>query len=135
MIPKFREWDAEREDIMPGKGMSYGIREDYDDSFSIRFDHMEDLDIINKNGSIDRTVMMSTGLKDKHGKEIYDKDIVQDSYGDVYLIKWLDGGFVLTEFYNGGYDHYIINDSKSLEIIGDIYQYPHLLRSDGEWNY
>ncbi|SUM32100.1 Uncharacterised protein [Staphylococcus gallinarum] len=37
MIPKFREWDAEREDIMPGKGMSYGIREDYDDSFSIRF--------------------------------------------------------------------------------------------------
>ncbi|SUM32101.1 YopX protein [Staphylococcus gallinarum] len=81
-------------------------------AFQLDFDHMEDLDIINKNGSIDRTVMMSTGLKDKHGKEIYDKDIVQDSYGDVYLIKWLDGGFVLTEFYNGGYDHYIINDFK-----------------------
>lgn len=127
MISKFREWDAEREDIMPGKGMSYGIREDYDDSFSIRFDHMEDLDLVNDDGSIDRVVMMSSGLKDMSGNELYEKDIVRNSYGETFLVEWLDGGFILTEYYNGGYDHFIMVDSTEYEVIGNIYETPHLL--------
>lgn len=127
MIPKFREWDAEREDIMPGKGMRYGIREDYDDSFSIRFDHMEDLDLVNDDGSIDRVVMMSSGLKDMSGNELYEKDIVRNSYGETFLVEWLDGGFILTEYYNGGYDHFIMVDSTEYEVIGNIYETPHLL--------
>ena len=59
MILKFREWEAVREEIF----MSYGVREDFDDSFKITFSHMEDLDIINDDGSINRVVMMSTDLK------------------------------------------------------------------------
>ena len=33
MIPKFREWDKERHETDYQEGMSYGIREDGDDSF------------------------------------------------------------------------------------------------------
>ncbi|MDR5603847.1 YopX family protein [Staphylococcus coagulans] len=128
MIPKFREFDKERHQTDYQKGMSYGIREDYDDSFLIRFEHMEDLDLVEKDGTINRVVMMSTGLNDAYRNEIYEKDIVRDKYGDVFLVEWLDGGFVLTEYYNGGYDHHYINDSSILEVIGNEYENPELLK-------
>ena len=72
-------------------------------------------------------LMQSTGLKDKNGVEIYDKDIVRDSYGDILLIEWLDDGFVLTDFFSGGYDHCNIDDSELYEVIGNKYEHPHLL--------
>ena len=72
-------------------------------------------------------LMQSTGLKDAHGTEIYEKDIVRDSYGDVFLIEWLDGSFVLTDFFSGGYDHCEIDDLESYEVIGNQFQHPHLL--------
>ncbi len=43
MLPKFREWDPVRQKIH-GKGMSYSVREEFDDSVNFRFDHEEDLD-------------------------------------------------------------------------------------------
>ncbi|MGV3095519.1 MULTISPECIES: YopX family protein [Staphylococcus] len=130
MIPKFREWDKERHDTEYAEGMSYGEQKDFDMGFTIWFDHMEDLDLVNGDGSIDRVVMMSSGLKDMRGVEIYEKDIVRDIYGDKYLIEWLDGGFVLTEFYIGGYDHYNIDDSTEYEVIGNIYENPELLEDE-----
>ena len=75
----------------------------------------------------DIELLQSTGLKDAHGTEIYEKDIVRDSYGDVFLIEWLDGGFVLTDFFSGGYDHCEIDDLESYEVIGNQFQHPHLL--------
>ena len=75
----------------------------------------------------DIELLQSTGLKDAHGTEIYEKDIVRDSYGDVFLIEWLDGGFVLTDFFSGGYDHCNIDDSELYEVIGNKYEHPHLL--------
>lgn len=127
MIPKFREWDKERHDTEYAEGMSYGEQKDFDMGFSIWFDHMEDLDLVNDDGSIDRVVMMSSGLKDMSGNELYEKDIVRNSYGETFLVEWLDGGFILTEYYNGGYDHFIIVDSTEYEVIGNIYENPELL--------
>ncbi|PTG66827.1 YopX family protein, partial [Staphylococcus chromogenes] len=98
MIPKFREWDKERKQTDYQQGMSYGQRKDFDMGFTIWFDHMEDLDLVEKDGTINRIVMMSTGLKDLYQTEIYEKDIVRDSYGDLFLVEWLDGSFVLTEY-------------------------------------
>lgn len=72
-------------------------------------------------------LLQSTGLKDAHGTEIYEKDIVRDSYGDVFLIEWLEGSFVLTDFFSGGYDHCSIDDSEAYEIVGNQFQHPHLL--------
>lgn len=134
MIPKFREWDAEREDIMPGKGMSYGKREDSDDAFLIRFDHMEDLDIINKNGSIDRTVMMSTGLKDKNGVDIYIGDILE--WEMVMGHGWYENGKDEVTYDEKelkikmkNRTDYTLNRVVGVgcEVIGNIYEHPHLL--------
>ncbi|UXR50994.1 YopX family protein [Staphylococcus simulans] len=77
-------------------------------------------------------LMQYTGLKDKNGKEIYESDIVRNLYGELYVVEWLDGSFVLTEFYNGGYDHYIIDSSTEYEVLGNIYENPELLERSSE---
>lgn len=130
MIPKFREWDKERHNTEYAEGMSYGEQKDFDMGFSVWFDHMEDLDLVNDDGSIDRVVMMSSGLKDMNGNELYEKDIVRNSYGETFLVEWLDGGFILTEYYNGGYDYCYIEDSTEYEVIGNVFEDKNLLSEE-----
>lgn len=130
MIPEFREWDAEREKLFKGKGMSYGVRKDFDNSFVIEFEHMEDLDAINKDGSIDRVVMMSTGLKDINDTEIYEGDIVKNIYDEIYVVKWFDAGFHLEEKYNGGFDYSELHFGNNKEVIGNIYENQDLMEGE-----
>ena len=67
------------------------------------------------------------GLLDKNGQEIYEGDIVQPIQGQPFEIKWMitntdtDGVFV------GFYD-FTGSDFKLLEIIGNIYSNPELLK-------
>lgn len=139
MIPKFREWDAEREKLFKGQGMSYGVKRDFDSGFMIEFAHMEDLNTINKNSSIDRIVMTSTNLKDMNGTEIYEGDIVELKYPYDKRIKtkgiivWNNNkacfGISMKET-TERYELYKITAENYLTVIGNVYQNPELLEGE-----
>lgn len=83
--------------------------------------------------------MQSTGLLDKNGKEIFESDIVHETYlpfggePDKKAVKW-DGScwslFSADDLFDMQYPAPIPNDlEKSWEIIGNIYEHPELLKS------
>lgn len=75
-------------------------------------------------------IMQFTGLLDKNSKEIWEGDLV-DEYGDrklVYRIGFDRGHFTLTDIKNG-YDRLgIWNVYMRMEVIGNIYEQPELLK-------
>lgn len=122
MIPKFRAWDKKEKEWLEIKLL--GFWEDNElwyleiESGELLFE--DDL-------GIKWELLQSTGIKDKNGVEIYEKDIVRDSYGDVFLIEWLDNNFVLADFFFGGYEYCCIDNSEAYEVIGNKYEHPNLL--------
>ncbi len=118
MIPKFRVWDRKSNEMFLSDEVVVQIKGQ--DVLVALEDSLHQIQ--------DFSLMLSTGLYAKYQTEIYEKDIVSDSYGDLFLVEWLDGAFVLTEYYNGGYDHHYINDSSNLEVIGNEYENPELLK-------
>lgn len=80
-------------------------------------------------------VVLFTGLKDKHGKEIYEGDIVKSGMtGAIYEIKYgeyctkdsIGVGF-WKKGLNGSANRHILSDNNSIKIIGNIYENPELL--------
>jgi hypothetical protein len=82
-----------------------------------------------------------TGLYDVKGKEIYEGDILQGSFGAGQVI-WSDGGFSLTSKKNNllyiynPLSQYSRGQKKNhlqfLRIIGNIYENPNLLKQQNE---
>lgn len=120
-MPKFRAWDKVSETMYRVEGIRFGIN-------GARVISLVEMNRYNNNTRwyTDVELLQFTGLKDKNGVEIYDKDIVRDSYGDIFLIEWLESCFILTESY-GDYDHSFLDDLSFYEVVGNKYQQPHLL--------
>lgn len=119
---KFRAWDKSC-DKMRGEN---GIK----DCFSLRSDGVYNDDYI---------LMQFTGLKDKNGKEVYEADIVIHdgekivvNYGIQSVDAFEGAGFNLWSFYGqklGGF-----RLQSEIEIIGNIYENPELLKTNKNEN-
>lgn len=130
MIPKFRAW------IKSEKCFSDYIESIryYSSEIDLCWGGICESDTFNLD---DVELILSTGLKDKNGKEIFEGDIVQyqntkvpsaDSKGVIrYFDNWAMFGIDIEHnepraiFFNGLADHI------SLEVVGNIYENPELL--------
>lgn len=120
---KFREWETYR------KTMAVGIREDYDDSVGFRFLHEE---------AGQRILMQYTGLKDSHGNEIFEGDIIEAVFElfdgelknimDAGVVVFKDCAFLVESFEDHREPlHEWAQLSEELKVIGNIYENPELL--------
>ncbi|MBG1058271.1 hypothetical protein F6R29_14830 [Staphylococcus aureus] len=72
-------------------------------------------------------LMQSTGFKDVNGVEIYEGDIVQNSYsGEVSFIEFQEGAFYIT---CSNVTELISENDDIIEIIGNIFENEELLEA------
>jgi uncharacterized phage protein (TIGR01671 family) len=117
---KFRVWDKEAGEYLEGEE---------DKAFVLKLDgtHYVEMTFGYYNKGKDWVIEQFTGLKDKNGKEIYEGDIVENTYEDVgkvrYEVRWDCGRFImesrkpvnLVQIGMGIYPH-------SSEVIGNIHE-------------
>lgn len=106
------------------------------DRFKFRFWNTVDKKMQNLNGSLlaqafnnEKLIpMQSTGLKDKHGKLIYEGDLLQQpSLPHIVQCEWFKGGFWLNGWANGA-SRELEQMHSCYEVIGNIFENPELLK-------
>ncbi|MFB5313040.1 YopX family protein [Enterococcus gallinarum] len=142
MVPKFRGWHKELEQMIYGKEVCGHI--EYTTNL------IDALNTMLNEDDYDIEVMQSTGLKDKNGVEIFEGDIVKildsvqvneidqggafvdahfDELDEVDYIVFSDGGFKLSRT---GFDVSICHYVEEAKVIGNIYENPELLEKANE---
>lgn len=133
MKPKFRAWDKHRNEM--NYRVMVGNCDTDDENWTCPIIWIEEIQDWLHFDDYD-SIMQSTGLKDKNGKEIFEGDIVQ--FEDCYevsdflyintgIIEWCQGGFHVTNRDSVLMEDLLDGDSLDVTIIGNIYENPELL--------
>lgn len=106
-------------------------------NLDLHFVHL-DPDYCHKVKFKDIELMQYTGLKDKNGKEINEGDLIQ--YGEiVYEVRYNFSRWIMLDKEFDGYDNFGAplvgpsfsrNKMKDIEIIGNIYENPEMVKSN-----
>ena len=126
---KFRAWVKEWETIVDALSIDFegGIitHENLRKNNPMDLEPVAETDPYNVTDLKDCTLLQYTGLKDKNGKEIYEGDIIK------YKQNTKDGYVKKTYYIESIKDEPPHLDcSKDIEVIGNIYEDNHLLKSD-----
>ena len=129
MTPKFRAWDTVRKKMWPAEEMA-------GDQMTLMPDGSGFINVSGVSTRLSEKFphlipLMSTGLKDMNVVEIYAKDIVQDSIGDLWLITTRDCKWVAIRLpwdkENEPPGKYDLCEMGELEVIGNVHDNPELL--------
>lgn len=137
---KFRAWDTEE------KKMIYQIyqvdnKSKKDDKFEVMVIDFEGNPLLLIENRVEDTakvrtfyngqlkIMQFTGLRDKNGYEIYEGDIVKNSWGEIGVIKFEDACFEVDWGKNSDCDDLAeLSYKEKIEVIGNIYENPEFLK-------
>lgn len=131
MFPKFRAWVDKEVGSIIDDGEVVDIRDKF---MEYEFWNIEpdEEDAIGEHGLwfefYTADFMLSVGIKDKNGKEIYEKDIVKTKYGRKCLVyRRITGCFcgfdlIPIESENKAPDEYDLWRSENLEVVGNFYE-------------
>ena len=128
MIPKFRVWLTDIDQMLRVKALVFEK-----DMTRCVCGYSFDFYLEDENA----TIMQSTGLKDKNGKEVFVGDIIKCTRGclhEVYIEKEYGGtyfGGMPAVYLKGLREGYAWTEHE--EIVGNIYENPELLE-DKKWN-
>lgn len=130
MIPKFRVWDEQLEQIWLLSTINF---DNNDITYGTEYDEYE---VSLDDDSV--ILMQSTGIHDVNAKEIFEGDIVKVSQDDDYFISFVKN---MIEFDYPGFDvpfpddwdyecnvlSHLMNTDQTIEVIGNIHEHPELL--------
>ena len=118
---KFRAWEKKLKEIIPVKNIDFEAKMINKDSIWRKFDEIQ--------------LMQYTGLKDKNDKEIYEGDIVEITWAyDKSIHKFKvyydseNAYYSLKEIGRDDLDVLCGYSKEQIEIIGNIYENPNLLK-------
>ena len=131
---KYRAWLKEEKKMVnvetidfSEKSIQYLEKNEIIDAYLLRTKFLEDVEI-----------MQYTGLKDKNGKEIYERDILKYKFPydrrlkHVSLVKFIEteASFGLKDIYGNEIPLYRITANNYFEVVGNIYENEELLKSE-----